>query len=131
MKLGVETIWNDRKRILGMPISFTRYYLSEDRLFMQTGALTMKVEEVLLYRITDISVRVGLFQRIFGVGTILVHSADKTMPHLELRNVKDPLVIKEMIHKNVEEMKTRRGIRVSEFLDDGPNGIPCPPTGKV
>ena len=131
MKLGVETLWNDRKRILGMPISFTRYYLSEDRLFMQTGLLTMKVEEVLLYRITDISVRVGLFQRIFGVGTILVHSADKTMPHLELRNVKNPLVIKEMIHKNVEEMKTRRGIRVSEFLDDGPNGIPCPPTTEI
>ena len=25
--------WKDRKRILGMPITFTRYRLSEDRLF--------------------------------------------------------------------------------------------------
>ena len=69
MKTGIDTIWEDRKRILGMPISFTKYYLSEDRLFVQTGLLSMKIEETLLYRVTDISARVGLFQRIFGVGT--------------------------------------------------------------
>lgn len=64
MKTGIDTIWEDRKRILGMPISFTKYYLSEDRLFVQTGLLSMKIEETLLYRVTDISARVGLFQRI-------------------------------------------------------------------
>ena len=135
MKLGVETIWEDRKRILGMPISFTRYYLSADRLFLQTGLLNMKMEEVLLYRISDISVKVSLGQRLYGVGTIVVHSSDKSMPHLELKNVKNPLVVKEMIHKNVEDMKLARGVRVSEFLDDGPSGLcrydnddpaPCP-----
>lgn len=119
MKTGIETLWEDRKRILGMPISFTRYYLSEDRLFVQTGLFSMRMEETLLYRVTDISARVGLFQRIFGVGTIIVHSSDKTTPHIDLVNVKEPLVVKEMIHKHVEQMKLSRGIRVSEFLDDG------------
>ena len=132
MKLGVETVWEDRKRVLGMPISFTKYYLSSDRLFMQKGLLNMQMEEVLLYRISDISVRVSLWQRIFGVGTIIIHSSDKSMPHLELRNVKNPLVVKENIHKYVEEMKISRGVRVNEFLDDGPNGMcafesPTPP----
>ena len=109
MKTGIDTIWEDRKRILGVPISFTKYYLSEDRLFVQTGLFSMKIEETLLYRVTDISVRVGLFQRIFGVGTIIVHSSDK-----------------ELIHKHVEEMKVSRSIRVSEFLDDGPSAPdPC------
>ena len=54
MKLGVETIWQDRKRVLGMPLTFTKYFLSEDRLFLQTGVLNMKMEEVLLYRVSDI-----------------------------------------------------------------------------
>ena len=54
MKLGVETLWSDRKRVLGMPLTFTKYFLSEDRLFMQTGLLNMKMEEVLLYRVSDI-----------------------------------------------------------------------------
>ena len=121
MKTGIDTIWEDRKRILGMPISFTKYYLSEDRLFVQTGLLSMKIEETLLYRVTDISARVGLFQRIFGVGTIVVHSSDKSTPHIALVNVKEPLVVKELIHKHVEQMKVSRNIRVSEFLDDGPS----------
>ena len=53
MKTGIDTIWEDRKRILGMPISMTKYYLSEDRLFVQTGLINMKIEETLLYRVTD------------------------------------------------------------------------------
>lgn len=50
----------------------------------------MKMEEVLLYRVSDIGVHVSLGQRIFGVGTIIIHSSDKSAPHLELKNVKNP-----------------------------------------
>ncbi len=121
MKLGVETIWEDRKRILGMPISFTKYYLSSDRLFVQHGFFNMHMEEVVLYRVTDISVRVTLGQRIFGLGTVLIHSSDKSTPHLEIRDIREPLMVKELIHQHVEEMKQMRGVRVNEFLDDGPN----------
>ena len=126
MKLGVETIWQDRKRVLGMPLTFTKYFLSEDRLFLQTGVLNMKMDEVLLYRVSDIGVHVSLGQRIFGVGTIIIHSSDKSTPHIDLVNVKEPLVVKELIHKHVEAMKVSRNIRVSEFLDDGPTAPdPC------
>ena len=132
MNLGVETIWQDRKRVIGMPLTFTKYFLSEDRLFLQTGVLNMKMEEVLLYRVSDIGVHVSLGQRIFGVGTIIIHSSDKSAPHLELKNVKNPLVVKELIHKHVESMKTERGVRVSEFLDDGPKRHdPCTPPPKM
>lgn len=128
MKMGIETLWSDRKRFLGMPLTFTKYFLSEDRLFMQTGMLNMKMEEVLLYRVSDISVHVSLGQRLFGVGTIVIHSSDKSSPHLELKNIREPLVVKELIHKHVEAMKDARGVRVSEFLDDGPKHFdPCTP----
>ena len=133
MKLGVETLWSDRKRVLGMPLTFTKYFLSEDRLFMQTGLLNMKMEEVLLYRVSDIGVHISLFQRLFAVGTIVIHSSDKSAPHLELKNIREPLVVKELIHKHVEAMKDARGVRVSEFLDDGPRKFaPCdlPPKAK-
>ena len=29
---SIQFIWKDRKRILGMPITFTRYCLSDDQL---------------------------------------------------------------------------------------------------
>ena len=62
-------LWSDRKRILGMPISFTQYKLSKDRLFLQRGLFNTAYDETVLYRIRDISVTISLGQRLFGVGT--------------------------------------------------------------
>ena len=112
----MEYIWKDRKRHLGVPISFTRYALSEDRLFLSTGFLSIKDEEVLLYRIRDINTTRSLWQRIFGVGTVTVVSSDKTMPTLVLKNVKNPLDVKELLHTQVEEMKIQRRVRVGEIM---------------
>ena len=112
---GQELIWKDRKRFLGMPLSFTRYGLSQDRLFLSVGFLSIRDEEVLLYRIRDISVRRTLGQRLFGVGTITVNSSDKSNPVLEIKNVKDPITVKELLHTQVEEMKDRRRVRYSEI----------------
>ena len=110
----IKTLWNDRKRHFGLPLSFTRYRLSEDRIFCEKGLLNLHEEEVLLYRVRDIDTRRSLFQRIFGVGTIIVMSTDKTSPNLVLKNVKDPVMVRELIHNQVEEMKMKRRIRYGE-----------------
>ncbi len=115
---GSEYIWKDRKRFLGMPLSFTRYALSEDRLFLSVGWLSVRDDEILLYRVRDISVSRTLGQRLFGVGTITVLSSDKSQPSLVLRNVKKPMQVKELIHDNVEEMKLKRRMRVGEIMTD-------------
>ena len=52
---SLNILWKDRKRILGMPISFTRYSFSDDRVFVQTGLFSSHFEEILLYRIRDIA----------------------------------------------------------------------------
>ena len=115
----MDTIWTDRKRHFGLPISFTKYSLSEDRLFRETGLLNLNEEEVLLYRVRDVSLSRSLWQRIFGVGTITVHSSDKTSPTLEVINVKDSKSVKELIFINVEKAKEARRMRATELLDDG------------
>ena len=115
----MDTIWADRKRHFGLPISFTKYSLSEDRLFRETGLLNLNEEEVLLYRVRDVSLSRSLWQRIFGVGTITVHSSDKTSPTLEVINVKDSKSVKELIFTNVEKAKEERRMRATELLDDG------------
>ena len=116
MSVTVEYLWKDRKRYFGMPLSFTRYSLSEDRLFISEGFLTIKDDEILLYRVRDIDTSRSLWQRIFGVGTVTVVSSDKTMPTLVLKNVKDPVFVKELIHKQVEEMKIQRRVRFGEIM---------------
>ena len=120
----MEYLWKDRKRHLGLPLSFTRYALSEDRLFLSVGFFSIKDEEILLYRIRDISTSRSLWQRIVGVGTITVVSSDKTAPTLLLKNVKNPLDVKELLHRQVEEVKIRRRIRVGEIMTDVQEDLP-------
>lgn len=113
---GIEYIWSDRKRVLGMPLTFTKYRLSDDRLFLEKGLLNVKEEEVLLYRIRDIKLTMNLFQRMFGVGNICVLSSDQSAPHLDIVNVKDPRRIKELIHQSVEDAKEKRRVRPMEVM---------------
>ena len=119
---AIEYLWKDRKRYFGLPLSFTRYRLSEDRIFVEKGFFNIHVEEVLLYRVRDLELQLRLTQRIFGVGTICVHSSDKTAPDLFLLIVKRPREVKELIFRQVEQEKDKRRMRTMEMVgaqDDG------------
>lgn len=113
-----EIVWKDRKRHLGLPISFTKYSIENDRLFVETGFFTTHIDEVLLYRIQDMSVRISLGQKLFGVGTISIVSTDKSLSNFDLVNIKKPKVVKEILHDHVEAMKDKKRMRVSEIIDD-------------
>ena len=119
---SIEYKWRDRKRRFGLPLSFTKYLLSEDRLFCETGLLNLKADEILLYRVQDLELTMTLGQRIFGVGTVCVHSSDKSVPHLDLKNVRHPREVKELVHRSVEAAKDKRRMRTTELLgrEDGP-----------
>ena len=110
-------VWYDRKRWLGMPITFTKYRLSEDRLFLERGLLSTKSDEILLYRVRDISLSISLGQRLLGVGTVCVYSSDKSLPHLDIKNIKHPREVKELIHRYVERAKEQRRMKTMELMD--------------
>ena len=112
----IQYLWKDRKRYFGLPLSFTRSRLSEDRIFVEKGFLNIHVEEVLLYRVRDLELQLKLTQRIFGVGTVCVHSSDKTAPDLYLLNVKHPREVKELIFRQVEQEKDQRRMRTMEMV---------------
>ncbi len=115
----IELLWKDRKRFWGMPLSFTRYAMSDDRLFLSKGFLNIRDEELLLYRVRDIDTSRNLWQRICGVGTVTVYSSDKSTPVLVMKNIKNPVNVKEMLHHQVEDMKIRRRVRMDEISVDG------------
>ena len=119
-------LWKDRKRWLGMPLSFTVYMLNEDKLMINTGLLNLHEEEILLYRVRDISVKQSLGERIFGVGTVCINSSDATLPHVDLLHVKNARKVKEVIGKCVEDSRRRNGIRSTELMGgtDGHDGPP-------
>lgn len=111
-----EVLWSDRKRILGMPLTFTKYTLTDERLITKIGFLNTEMHELLLYRIMDIEMRQSFSQRIFGVGTIIVHASDRTSPIMELANIKKPSDLKRYLSRLVETIREEKQITGKEMF---------------
>lgn len=111
----MEYIWNDTKRILGQPISFTHYSLTEDRLFVRSGLLKTEESQNELFHVNDIQVSQGIWQKIFGVGDVKVFGYDTTDRCLILKNVKDPFGVREIIYHQVEMAKKNKGMQYTEY----------------
>lgn len=111
-------LWHDRKRHFGLPISFTKYSMSEDRLFVETGFFNLEQNEVRLYRILDLQLKRSLGQRIFGVGSIIVSSSDKSLGTFEIRNVKHSANVKEMLSVQVEQQREAKRVYTRENMVD-------------
>jgi len=103
-------LWSDRKRYLGLPISFTKYTLDEDRLYIKKGFLSTQTDETLLYRILDVKSTQSLWQRIFGVGTVTLFCADQSNPELKLENVKSSQKVHRYLSQVIEERRQNKGI---------------------
>ena len=112
-----NVIWSDRKRTLfGLPLSFTKYTLTEERLFIQTGLFTTVEDEVRLYRILDVKLTRTLGQKIFGVGSIHVCSADKSMADFEITSVKNSADVKEKLSELVEKYRVEKRVMNREAM---------------
>ena len=114
-----EILWKDRKRILGMPISFTCYKVNEERLTIKKGLLHTETDEILLYRIMDIKLVRKLGQKIFGVGTITLYSSDKSCPKLDLKNIKHSDKVRRFLGNLIEKQREARRIAGREYLSGG------------
>ncbi|MBO5617662.1 MAG: PH domain-containing protein [Pseudobutyrivibrio sp.] len=111
-------LWHDRKRYFGLPISFTKYSMSEDRLFVETGLLNLSQDEVRLYRILDLQLKRSLGQRIFGVGSIIVSSSDKSLGTFEIKNIKNSANVKEMLSVQVEQQREAKRVYTRKNMVD-------------
>ena len=113
----MDYIWSDRKRTLfGLPLSFTKYCLTEDRLFIEKGFFNKSEDEVRLYRILDLTLNRSFGQRIFGVGTINCYSADKSMNEFDILSVKRSKDVKEMLSGLVEKQRDLKHVTNREFM---------------
>lgn len=114
-----EYIWRDRKRtIFGLPLSFTVYKLTKEKLLIESGFLSKKEEEVRLYRIMDLTLVRPLFQRLFKVGTIHCCTADKSTPEFDILKIKNSANVKNMLSDMVEQQREEKRVSSREFMTD-------------
>ena len=114
-----EIIWKDRKRpFLGLPWSFTKYELTEQKLLINKGFLNVSEEEVRLYRFVDVTMTQTLFQRIFGVGNLHCETNDRSSGNFVIELIKNPREVKELLSDTVEAERERKRVSVREFMTD-------------
>ncbi|MCL2108155.1 MAG: PH domain-containing protein [Oscillospiraceae bacterium] len=120
-----EVLWYGRRRRFGLPLSFTRYILTPTRLYKRLGFFNIKEEQLELYRVIDFSLRLPFGERIFGCGTMIIHSKDKTNPEVVLKSIKKPRPVMRLIEERVEQERIKYKIHgrdmIGAFGGDGDN----------
>jgi len=113
----IDYIWTDKKRtFLGLPISFTHYFLTEKKFIIRTGFLSITEEETDLYKITDKKLTLSFGQRIFGCGSITIFSRDTDTPNTQIKSVKNPRKVLELLDKNIEIQRDKYRTRGRDLI---------------
>lgn len=116
-KIDFDYIWTDKKRtIFGLPISFTRYILTEKKLITQTGFLSITEDEVELYRVSDKSLQLPLGQRMFGCGTVVINCRDTDTPIKEIKSIKEPRKFMALLEENVDIQRDKYRVRGRDMI---------------
>lgn len=117
MKLPNNTVWSDRKHTLfGLPWSFTKYILTDEKLLIVKGFWKQNEEEIRLYRIFDMTLSRTVRDRMDRVGTIHCCSGDKSSPEFDIKRIRNARQVKEMLSDLVEKQKIARGVSVREEM---------------
>lgn len=124
-------LWRDRKRwlFLGLPWTFTRYELTETKLRISKGFFKRTEDDILLYRVSDVTFFQSFAERISGLGTLCVVSSDVSQPEAHIVHIKRPRKVKELLMKKIEEQRKEKGVFASELVGGGvPRPHPMNPT---
>ena len=118
-----NAIWEDRKRnFFGMPWSFTKYALDNQRFYLERGLFNTRYDEVRLYRMTDVVLERTLSQKIFGLGSLRIDSSDKNLGNFNIVNIKDSEKVKELFSQKIEEQRRANRVYTRESIGDPDEG---------
>lgn len=108
-------LWRDRKRILGLPLTFTVYTLKNSRLYLKEGFFNTKENEMLLYRILDIKMTKTLWNKLFGVGSLTLFTVDETHREFVIQNIKKPQEVRDLLSAEIEKEREKLKLRGREI----------------
>ncbi len=123
METDGTVLWKDKKHHLWFPLSFTTYYIEDECLMCRRGLLSTTVDQVLLYRIVDITCRQSLAGKIFGTGDIILKTRVDSTPEFVLKNISEPMKVRKMLSRAVEDCRSQRNVVGKEFYG-GPGPAP-------
>ncbi|HTJ80287.1 MAG TPA: PH domain-containing protein [Polyangiaceae bacterium] len=108
--LGLALIWFYFKR------GGTTYKITNQRVVIDSGIFSKKMEQLDLYRINDFTIERPFSQRVMGTGNIRLSTFDKTTPTVFLQAMKTDVVqLYETMRVAVESLKQSRNVRMIDY----------------
>ena len=117
-----NVLWSGKKCILGMPISFTRYVITDTTLYTKIGLFNIREDEMELYRIFDKKLSFTLGQRIFGCGTVSIAAKDIDTPEKKLISIKKPREVKKILDDAVRVQRDKYYVRGRDMIGGSVDG---------
>lgn len=72
--------------------------------------MNVKENQIEVYRILDLSMNLPITQRIFGCGTIRISAKDVNLPQVDLKQIRRPHEVYNLIEGSIEEQKRAYGV---------------------
>ena len=93
-----------------------RYRITTQRIIVERGLLSKRMDQIDLYRINDYIVDRPFMQRVVGTGNLTLETMDKTSREISLSGLPtDVMALYENLRKATEEEKRRRGVRLIDY----------------
>ena len=95
----------EKKRwpFLGLPLTFTKYTIEDEKITVNKGFLNTTEDSVYMYKVLDTKLEKSLFERMFGLGTVVCYTGDVTDKVLLMEHVKNAKAINDFIFEKSEE----------------------------
>lgn len=115
--------WTDKPHnFLGLPLNFTRYLLTKDKIIVRQGFLNITENEILLYRVLDKRILRPVTQRVFGCATVVVSAKDVYMPELKLKAIKNADAFIDLFDALIKNARSEYKMYGREVISDGESG---------
>lgn len=85
-----------------------RYRVSNQRILLESGVLSKRIDEVDMRTVEDIEFNQGVVERLLGIGDIGIIAADKRMGRFRLVGVENPRDVRELIRANAFQATQRQ-----------------------
>ncbi len=117
----MELMFEEKKRtkFLGLPWCFVTYRIYDSKINVKSGFLTTVEDDAYMYKVQDVRLTRSMLERIFGLGTVICFTGDKTHPELKLVHIRKSSEIKEYLITASEEARKKRRTMHTLDIDGG------------
>ncbi len=91
------------------------YEVTNQRIKVTQGVLSVRCDELELYRVKDITVEQPFNFRLFGAANIVLTTNDSTTPTLVLEAVSGSAAVREELRNAVEACRDQKKVRLAEL----------------